>query len=146
MKMRTFYIVISAVSLFLFSCHELNAATSKDMPVSVQMLLLSVDALLEANDRPQGIGANENIARIRPLMQKLIDAGAIVNRAELNSLYRELGDHFLDDAVAHARLILLSINRLDYDGMARAATAFLRWQNWWSANRKQVMTIIANRY
>ena len=123
-----------------------NAENKKDLPVGAQMLFSAVDTLLKADERPAGITAAANVTRIKPLMRQVVDAGANANRAELNSFYPELGDHFLDDAVAHARFIIQFLETGDDDAMTRAVAAILRWQKWWGANKRAAMAAIINRY
>lgn len=79
-------------------------------------------------------------------MEDVIANGTKANRAELNSLYPGLGDHFLDDAVAHAHFIIQVINTKDSDAITRAMAAIIRWQKWWNAHQKDVMEVVANRY
>lgn len=113
---------------------------------SLQAFFSAIDALLTADERPEGISAEDNVARIKPFLQKVVNAGAKTKRAELNSLYAHLGDHFLDDAVAHARLVIQVIDTGDDDKMIKATAAILRWQRWWKPNQKKVMEAIFNQY
>ena len=143
-KMRTLFSTL--LLLAFISVHHANAENKKDVPVSAQMLYSAVDGLLKADERPSGITPAANIARIKPLMQQVVDAGAKANRAELNSYYPALGDHFLDDAVTHARFVLKTLESGDADDMTRATAAIMRWQKWWGANKKAAMAAIINRY
>src|SRR5438045_1913350 len=95
---------ISLVALVL-TMFSGTAASKRELPTSVAMFFSAIEALAKADERPEGISAEANLARIKPLMQQVVDAGAKSNRAELNALYPGWGDHFLDDAVAHARFI-----------------------------------------
>jgi hypothetical protein len=79
-------------------------------------------------------------------MQQVIDAGEKSDRAELNSLYPGWGDHFLDDAVAHARFIMQAIETRDADAMTRAMGTIVRWQQWWKPNQEKILALVADRY
>ena len=139
--------ILAVIGLLLFIIlPDLNADAKKALPESFQALLLAIDALAEADERPEGITPEANIIRIRPLFQKIIDAGKKVKRDELNSAYTELGDHFIDDLVAHAKFVIQAIDKKDDNTFVRAAAAYIRWQKWWQANQKKITTVIINKY
>lgn len=140
---RFFFILFLVILVLLLLKSD---ATAKDIPVSVQMFYIGFDALQEANERPEGITPRENIARIIPLFQKVIDSGTKINRAELNLLYSGLGDNFLDGAVKHARLMIKVINKEDTDMINRALAAYVSWQRWWNKNKVKVTEILINRF
>ena len=141
--MRTISFALLFVAVLAVS--GANAATKNGLPPSEQLLFLAIDALFQANERPPNITPQANVDRIKPLMRQVVEAGAKADRAELNSLYPELGDHFLDDAVANARYILQFLDTRDDDAIIRAGAAFLRWQKWWVANKKMATGAIFNR-
>jgi hypothetical protein len=122
------------------------AAAKRELPTSIAMFFSGIEALAKADERPDGISAEANLARIKPLMQQVVDAGAKSNRAELNALYPGWGDHFLDDAVAHARFILQALQTQDSDAMSRAMGTIIRWQQWWKPNQDKIMVLVADRY
>jgi hypothetical protein len=134
------------VSSPLFATDGSAMARSQGMPQSVQTFLLVIDALLEADDRPAGITPEANIRRVEPILRRAVDAGQKANRDELNSIHPGLGDHFFDDAIAHARFMVRAIDAKDEDAATRAAAAIVRWQRWWGVHRRQVMTTITDRY
>lgn len=142
--MRLCIIVPSLISLLMSV--EARAAEKRDLPTSVQMFFVAIDSLAKADERPDGISAEANIARIKPLMQQVIDAGAKTNRAELNALYPGWGDHFLDDAVAHARFIMQAVETRDSDAMTRAMGTIIRWQEWWKPNQDKINVLVADKY
>ena len=106
----------------------------------------AIEALAKADERPDGISAAANITRIRPFVQQVVDAGAKCNRTELNALYPGWGDHFLDDAVAHARFILQFTETGDSDIMTRAMGTIIRWQQWWKPNQDKIMMLVTDRF
>jgi hypothetical protein len=134
------------VSSPLFATEGWAIDRSQGMPQSVQMFLSAIDALLEADERPAGIASEANLRRVEPILRRAVDAGQKANREELNSIHPGLGDHFLDDAIAHARFMVRAIDAKDDDAATRAAAAIVRWQKWWGAHRRQVMATIADRY
>ncbi len=147
MKQTLIAVFFATIVILFAGCDKPpKAANKKDLPVSAQMLFAALDTLMKADERPDGITPEANVARITPLLQQVVDDGAKADRAELNSIYPGLGDHFLDDAVAHARLTLQSIKSQDDDAMTRSIAAILRWQKWWGTNKKSATAAIVDRY
>jgi hypothetical protein len=138
-------LIISIIAA-TFTTYPARAAVRRELPTSVAVFFSAIEALAKADERPDGISAAANITRIKPLMQQVIDAGAKCNRAELNALYPGWGDHFLDDAVAHARFILQFMETGDSDTMTRAMGTIIRWQQWWKPNQDKIMTLVADRF
>ena len=133
--------------IVLLTPHESRAVSGQNLPDSVQAFYIALDTLLKADERPEGITPEANVARIRPLMEQVVDGGTKANRAELNSLYPQLGDHFLDDAVAHAQYVIQVIDGKDPDAMTRAIAAIVRWKKWWkpilpATRRKQCNCLV----
>jgi hypothetical protein len=123
------------------------AATARpSVPPSVAAFLSALDALAKADERPEGISVDANIARIKPLLQQVVDAETNTNRIDLNAIYPGLGDHFVDEAAAHARFVLKAIDGQDDDALTRAAATILNWQKWWNANKTNVQSTIFNKY
>jgi len=121
-------------------------ALGQGAPKGVQMFFVAMDALLEADERPNGIVPEANLRRVEVLLKRVIDASAKADREELNAIYPGWGDHFFDDAVAHARFMVQAIETRDGDAATRATAAFLRWQNWWKANQAKVTVVVGDRY
>lgn len=142
--MRVFIIFQLLFALFIF--HEAAAGTKRELPTSVTMFFSAIDTLAKADERPSGITPEANLTRIKPLMQRVIDAGAKSDRSELNSLYPGWGDHFLDDAVAHARFMMQAMESRDADAMTRAMGTIVRWQQWWKPNQEKILALVADRY
>ena len=126
---------------------QMAGATVKDLPESVQAFYLVVDDLRKADQRPMGISAADNRARIQPIMQRIVAAGAKTDRKELNLIYPGLGDHLLDDAVAHAEAMarVLGGSGAEDDFNAGIA-AIIRWQKWWNENSKKAGMALVNRF
>lgn len=138
-------ILLQLVVVIFLSCDAV-AASKRELPVSVAMFFTAIESLAKADERPENISPEANLARIKPLMQQVIDAGAKSNRAELNALYPGWGDHFLDDAVAHARFVLQSLDTKDSDAMTRAMGTIIRWQQWWKPNQDRIMMLVTDKY
>ena len=94
------------------SSHEI---ASESMPRSVSNFIFANEALLKANDRPDGISPEANIRRVHVLMLEAIDSARFIQRSELNKVYPELGNHFLDDAIGSAQLFVDAVNNRDGD-------------------------------
>ena len=138
-------IVLQLAIVALITAHAV-AAAKRELPTSVAMFFTAIESLAKADERPEGISPEANMARIKPLMQQIVDAGGKSNRAKLNALYPGWGDHFLDDAVAHARFILQALDTRDSDAMTRAMGTIVRWQQWWKPNQEKILTLVAERF
>ena len=57
-----------------------------------------------------------------------------------------LGDHFLDDAISSAQLMVGAIANRDQDMAMRAAAANIRWQEWWNVHGTDAITALSTRY
>jgi hypothetical protein len=138
--------IVFQLLVAIFICCDATAAAKRELPTSVAMFFAAVDSLAKADERPEGISSEANLARIKPLMQQVIDAGTKTDRRELNALYAGWGDHFLDDAVAHARFIMQALETRDADAMTRAMGTIVRWQQWWKPNQEKIIALVADRY
>jgi hypothetical protein len=119
---------------------------SESMPRSVTNFFFANDALLKANDRPEGITPEDNIRRVHVLLLEAIDSARYIQRGELNKVYPELGDHFLDDAIGSAQLFIDAVDNRDGDLVIRSEAAHLRWQKWWNVHRTEAMQTLTTRY
>jgi hypothetical protein len=126
--------------------YKSGSALPPNVPQSVRSFFSGIDALLEADQRPDGITPEANLQRVGPILRRVVAAGEQTDRQDLNSIYPGWGDHFLDDAVAHARFMVQAIDASDHDAVTRATAAFLRWQEWWNVHQQDVMTAVTDRY
>ena len=116
------------------------------MPRSVENFLFGVDALARADARPPGIDRDRNVHRVAAIFREAIDSAVYVDRAELNSVHPGLGDHFLDDAVRHMRMIAQIEATHDDAQFEQAMASIVAWQRWWNANRSATLAAITSRY
>ncbi len=113
---------------------------------SVANFLFGMEALSRADARPSGIDADSNVRRVAAIFREAIDSAAFVDRAELNSVYSGLGDHFLDEAVRHMDTIVHIETTHTDTVMNQAMASIVAWQRSWNANRSAARVAIASRY
>ena len=129
-----------------FIVRSRNPSPSTRLPRSVQNFFYATDALVRANERPEGIQRDSNVVRVRAILSEAADSGHGIDRDDLNRIYSGLGDHFLDDAIVSARLYVEAIDSRDGALVMRGTAANLRWQTWWNANGNDVMNAMATRF
>jgi hypothetical protein len=127
----------------LFTPHP--TAAPRELSKSTRLFYVALAELKKADERPEGISSGENVKRIEPMMKQIISAGDSIDRKDLNTLYPGLGDHFLDDAVVHARSLLDAVSNRNADSWDKAMAAFIRWQTWWSVHQDGVREVVAGK-
>ena len=123
-----------------------EAPSPASLPRGVQNFFFSMDALVQANEEERDMNDPGELRAILGLLHEAVDSAAGINRYELNQVYPNLGDHFMDDAIGAAQFYIDAFEAADGDQVMRGAAAWIRWTNWWNPNASDVLVALSRRY